>query len=131
MLNENKVKVMTKMAMYESGQGAEDEKINMYYKRDYVSYKTLVSAIWMTVGYAAMVALIACIFFEEILKRLSVNFLIAFIVAIVALYLAVLLLDVIGASQFYNRKYTEARRRLKKFNHNLTRLNRMYDKERR
>lgn len=131
MLNENKVKVMTRMAMYENGQGAEDKKINMYYKRDYVSFKTLVSVIWMTIGYAMIVALGACIFFDEILKRMSVDFLIAFIIAIVALYLAVLLLYVIGASQFYKKKYTDARRRLKKFNHHLTRLNRMYEKERR
>lgn len=131
MLNENKVKVMTRMAMYENGQGAEDKKINMYYKRDYVSFKTLVSVIWMTIGYAMIVALGACIFFDEILKHISVDFLIAFIVAIVALYLAILLLYVIGASQFYKKKYTDARRRLKKFNHHLTRLNRMYEKERR
>ena len=130
MLNENKVKVMTKMAMYENRQGAEDKKINMYYKRDYVSFKTLVSAMWMTIGYAVVVALVACIYFDEILKRMSVDFLIAFIVAIVVLYLAILLLYVIGASQFYKRKYTDARRRLKKFNQNLTRLNRMYEKER-
>ena len=64
MLNENKVKVMTKMAMYENRQGAEDKKINMYYKRDYVSFKTLVSAIWMTIGYAVVVALVACIYFD-------------------------------------------------------------------
>lgn len=131
MLNENKVKVMTKMAMYESRQGAEDIKINSYYKRDYVSFKTLVSVLWMTIGYLMVVALGAGVFMDEILKRLSLNFIIMFIIVVVALYLAILLLYVIGASQFYKKKYSDARQRLKKYNHHLTRLNRMYEKERR
>lgn len=131
MLNENKVRVMTKMAMYESGQGEEDIKINRYYKRDYVSFKTLVSVLWMTIGYIMIVALGVCVFSDEILEQISVNFIIAFVIAIVALYLAILLLYVVGASRFYKKKYLDARHRLKKFNHNLTRLSRMYDKEKR
>ena len=35
MLNESKVKLMTRMAMYESKQGEEDFKISSYYKKDY------------------------------------------------------------------------------------------------
>lgn len=131
MLNENKVKVMTKMAMYEEGQGGEDIKINSYYKRDYVSFKTLISIIWMTIGYILVVALGAGIFIDEILEHLTVNFLVMLAIGIVGMYLALLLLYTIGASQYYKKKYLDARHRLKKFNHNLTRLNRMYEKERR
>lgn len=131
MLNENKVKAMTKMAMYESRQGIEDIKINSYYKRDYVSFKTLISIIWMTIGYILVVALGTGIFLEEILEHLSVDFLVMFVICIVGMYLALVLLYAIGASQFYKKKYSDARQRLKNFNHELTRLNRMYEKERR
>ena len=131
MLNENKVKVMTKMAMYENGQGAEDKKIGSYYKRDYVSLKTLISIIWMTVGYFLIVALVGCLFLDEILKRLTIDYLIMLAIAIVVLYLAILLLYIVGANQFYKRKYSDARMRIKKYNHYLTRLNRMYEKEKR
>ena len=130
MLNENKGKVMTKMAMYESRQGAEDIKINSYYKRDYVSFKTLVSIIWMTIGYIMAVALGIGIYVDYILEHLTLDFIVVFIICIVGLYLALMLLYIIGANQFYKKKYSDARQRLKKFNHNLTRLNRMYEKER-
>lgn len=40
MLNESKVKLMTRMAMYESKQGEEDFKISSYYKKDYRSFHT-------------------------------------------------------------------------------------------
>ena len=41
MLNESKVKLMTRMAMYESKQGEEDFKISSYYKKDYRSFHTI------------------------------------------------------------------------------------------
>ena len=34
-----------------------------------------------------------------------------------------------GDGNFYKKKYSDARRRLKKFNQDLTRLSRMYEKE--
>ena len=55
MLNESKVKLMTRMAMYESKQGEEDFKISSYYKKDYRSFHTFATIIWVTVGYAVAV----------------------------------------------------------------------------
>lgn len=129
MLNENKVKIMAKMAMYEGKQGSEDIKINSYYKRDYVSYKTLISVLWMTIGYVLVLALGVGFFLDEILDRLTLDFIVMFAISIVGVYLLLALLYVIGASQFYKKKYSDARRRLKKFNQDLTRLSRMYEKE--
>ena len=64
MLNESKVKLMTRMAMYESKQGEEDFKISSYYKKDYRSFHTIATIIWVTVGYAVAVGIgvIACYF---------------------------------------------------------------------
>lgn len=131
MLNENRIKVMARMAMYEKKQGDEDLKINAYYKRDYVSYKTLISVIWVTIAYALVVVLAASIFLDEILQKISVDFIVMSMIGVVGVYLCIMLFYVIGASTFYKKKYSDARERLKKFNHNLTRLNKMYEKERR
>jgi len=51
MVNENKVKIMTKMAMYEHNEGTEDIAVSTYYKKDYMSLKVLISLIWVTFGY--------------------------------------------------------------------------------
>lgn len=42
MLNEERVKMMIKLASYEEGQGKEDFKVNSYYRKDYVSFRTIV-----------------------------------------------------------------------------------------
>ena len=46
MVNEEKVKLMNKMALYEEKYGKEDFKIASYYKKDYVSYQTIFTVIW-------------------------------------------------------------------------------------
>ena len=131
MLNEDKVKLMTKMAMYESRQGAEDFKISAYYKKDYSGFHTTVTIIWVTIGYVIAVAVGALAFMSDIIKRFNMTFLVMLLICLATGYIVTVILYGIVASRFYQKKHGDARQRVKKFNHDLTRLNRMYEKERR
>ena len=71
MLNESKVKLMTRMAMYESKQGEEDFKISSYYKKDYRSFHTIATIIWVTVGYAVAVGIGVIAFLDELMGNLE------------------------------------------------------------
>ena len=79
MLNESKVKLMTRMAMYESKQGEEDFKISSYYKKDYRSFHTIATIIWVTVGYAVAVGIGVIAFLDEMMKNLNMQFLVMLI----------------------------------------------------
>ena len=57
MLDERKVKLMTRLAFYEQTQGKEDFKISAYYRKDYTSLHMLCSFIWVTIGYVLVVGL--------------------------------------------------------------------------
>jgi len=46
-------------------------------------------------------------------------------------YLVLVIFYGIVASHFYGTKHEKARKRVKQFNHDLTRLNRMYEREKR
>lgn len=131
MLNEDKVRLMTRMAMYESNEGAEDFKISAYYRKDYSSFHTIVTIIWVTIGYAIAVGVGALAFMEEIIKHFNMPFLIMLCICLVTGYIVAIVLYGIVASRFYQKKHNEARQRVKKYNHDLTRLNRMYEKEKR
>ena len=75
MLNESKVKLMTRMAMYESKQGEEDFKISSYYKKDYRSFHTIATIIWVTVGYAVAVGIGVIAFLDELMGNFfPINF---------------------------------------------------------
>ena len=49
MLDERKVKLMTKLALYEETHGKEDFKISEYYRKDYVGLHSICSFLWVTV----------------------------------------------------------------------------------
>ena len=129
MLNESKVKLMTRMAMYESKQGEEDFKISSYYKKDYRSFHTIATIIWVTVGYAVAVGIGVIAFLDELMRNLNMQFLV--MLAVIIGYLVLVIFYGIVASHFYGTKHEKARKRVKQFNHDLTRLNRMYEREKR
>ena len=51
MLNEEKIRLMTKLAIYEQGEGKESIKSNKYYKKDYVGLKMINTAITITLAF--------------------------------------------------------------------------------
>ena len=86
MLNESKVKLMTRMAMYESKQGEEDFKISSYYKKDYRSFHTIATIIWVTVGYAVAVGIGVIAFLDELMRNLNIWYLLFFMESLLPIF---------------------------------------------
>lgn len=131
MLDKEKVKLMTTLAFYEQNEGKEDFKINEYYRKDYVGYHTLCSVIWITIGYACIVGLLVFAGLDMILAHLSKGMIITMVLVAIMSYLVLVILYTLVASRVYDKKHRTARQRMKRFNHNLTRLLKMYEKEKR
>lgn len=131
MLNEKRLKLMTRMAIYENHDGKEDFKISEYYQKDYASLNTWKSIIWVTIGYAIIIGAILLIFLDKIFNVTTISGLLVIVGAIVTGYFMVIVITGIIAHDFYKKKHIEARKRVKRFNNNLTRLGRMYEKEKR
>jgi len=127
MLDKQKVKLMTELAFYEQNQGKEDFKINEYYRNDYASFHTLCSIIWITIGYACVIALLSIVFLDFILAHVSKAMLITAGIMIVAVYIVLVVVYALVSSRVYKRRHREARQRMKIYNHNLTRLLKMYE----
>lgn len=129
MIDEKKVKLMTRMACYESKEGKEDLKISAYYRKDYVSLHTLYSIIWVTFGYGLLILLIAAGSFDKLMGAMSMGLLIALCIAVVLGYVAVVAGYAVATHIMYNKKHQQARMRVKKYNHDLVRLLKIYEKE--
>lgn len=129
MLNENRIKLMTKMAAYESTQGAEDLRISSYFRKDYVSLNTLITILWITVGYALLAGLFFLVNMDSLLERLTLERMIMLAAAVVAVYLILVIVYGIGANLFYKGKYNRAKQRVKQYYRSLSRLGKLYMKE--
>lgn len=129
MLDKRKVKLMTRMASYEQNEGKQDIKISAYYRKDYASLHTLFSILWVTVGYVCFIALIGLGSFDTLVDGMSMGLMITLGIIVIAGYFFVVIAYAIAAHHIYNKKHKDARTRVKKYNHDITRLLKMYEKE--
>lgn len=130
MVNEEKVKLMNRMALYEEKQGKEDFKISAYYKKDYSSYQTIVTLIWATIGYVLLMGMLAVAFLDTFLEKAGILAIVFLTMAAIALYVVLLVSYGLFASRYYQKKYTRARGRVKRYIRLLVQLERFYNNER-
>lgn len=129
MINEEKVRLMTKLALYEKQGGDKDIKVSEYYRKDYTSFHTIISLIWVTLGYALLLGMFAIIHLESLLDKMSQSFLIVIGASIVIGYIIVLFVYGMIAFGIYRQRHNNARHRVKRYNRDLIRLIKMQDRE--
>ena len=129
MLDKRKIRLMTKMAIYEKKYGEEDIKISGYYKKDYSSLNTWITLIWVSAGYLLAAALLVLCGADAILEGLTFLKLLVLIAIAAGAYFALLIIYGIGSGKFYRRKHTQAKQRVKKYYRDMSRLEKIYKKE--
>ena len=129
MLNEDRIKTMTDLAIYESTDGEKEIRISGYNQKDYVGLNMLTTALWVTVGFFLIAGLVAVVFTEQIFAALTINNIIYYGIVIVAVYLVVLVTYLIAAYRLYSRRHRDARTNVKDYYGKLRRLERQYKKE--
>ncbi len=131
MLDKNKVKLMTELAMYEQNEGKEDLKLCEYYRKDYVSLHTICSLIWTTIGYGLLVGIIFIVCMDYLLGHMTGVIVLLLIGVIGFGFLFLLVLYGVITAHVFSERHKAATRRLKVYNRKLIRLLKMYKKEKR
>ena len=129
MLDKNKLKLMVRLSNYEQGVGKDNLRISNYFKKDYVSFNTLLTAIWVTLGYILVVGLYMLVNLETVLDDLTLQGIIYLATIIVGIYFLVMLTFCVGAALFYSRRHQDAKNHIKKYYKDLSRLEKILDKE--
>lgn len=129
MLNEERVKHMTKLAFYETKGGSDDMKVSFHFKKDYIAFNTFWSALWMTLAYIALVVIVVIAFMNGVLETLPSQQLMTLILSFLGIYFVLLIAYVRCAKQIYKKKHARAYHRVKKFKDGLEQLEKMYEKE--
>lgn len=129
MLDENRVKLMTRLALYEQTEGKEDFKISEYYKSDYIGMHVICSILWVTVGYVIAGVLVVLAGLEDLMAKMSMGLLVTLLIGAVAGYFVTVIVFAVVTRHIYNKKHQDARQRVKLFNHDLIKLLKLYEKE--
>lgn len=129
MLDEEKVRLMTKLAFYEQTQGKEDLKVDEYYRKDYTGFHTICSVIWITIGYICVVGIVGLACLDWIFAHFSKNLMIMMGGSAVVAYVVLMIIYAFISRYIFDHKYKGARQRVKVFKHDLIKLLKMYEKE--
>ena len=129
MIDKSRIKLMTKMACYDQKLSEEDTETYGYFKKDYISLRTLTSALWISLAYAIIVVAGIFCYIDRIINNMSIGKLIMMVVIIFATYIVLLVGYCVCAHRFYKKKYTNAKKRIKRYYKQIVHLQRIYAKE--
>ncbi len=129
MLNEERIKLMTKMAAYESNEGRRNMSIGSYFRGDYVELHVLKSIACATISYIILFGLFIYYDFETFMQDIYKKDLVKF-GKDVLLYYCIF----VGAYAFisyviYSYRYSKAKKSLKRYHYNLKKLSALYEQE--
>ena len=127
MLNEERVKLMTRMASYESGEGKKSMNIGKYFRGDYISVQVLKSTINATIAFVICFALYLFYDLERFLQDIYDMDLLQFAKDVLLIYVVVVVGYGIISYLIYSSRYKKARKSLKTYYNNLRKLSGLYD----
>ena len=129
MLNEEKIKIMNKLAMYEQGEGKKYLPVSRYYRSDYIGLALIKNFFLVTIGYCLILAGIAAYFGEYLVDNIHKMDLVAVGRNAVIGYVVVLVDFSVATYIQYSVKYHKAKKSVKEYYQELTQLNKIYSRE--
>ena len=129
MLNEDRIKLMTKMASYEANEGKKNVSIGSYFRGDYIGLQVIRSIVSGTVGFLIVFAMFIFYDLETFMADIYKMDLLQFGKNVIIAYLVFVIVYALISYGVYMYRYTKAKRSLKMYYNNLKKLSYLYDKE--
>lgn len=128
MLNEEKIKSMTRAAVYENGPEKKNIEISHYYRTDFLGLQMVKSAVAYTASFLILAAMWAMGRIEELMLNLTRgDYLEKLLMTIVLLFAAGLVLYEAAVYAYYSAKYQKAKKSVNEFNAYLKHIHKFYE----
>lgn len=127
MLNEEKIKLMTSIAMFEQKEGKRIFPLSCYFKSDYISRHLLSGFFGYTMCFLLGTVLWALYYMEMILSSLSIDMLLSFGQRFCLLYLGGLFLYLLTTLVVYWKRYDYSIAGMRVYVAKLKRLEKRYE----
>lgn len=129
MVNEEKVILMTKIAMYKESLGREDLEKGKYFQSDYVKLNCLKTIVSSTVLFIVVAAAYVYYNLADIMEQLTEIDYLELASSLVLTYAVVCVAFVLLAWVLYTYRYMKAKPKLIRYNQNLKKLIEFYERE--
>jgi len=129
MINTERVKNLTKIALYEQKEEKQQRQTGLFYKSDYIGKELIKSFFSATIAYGIMLILWAISSIEAFLKSINNLEIVQSVVMILLLYIGFLALYLFVTYLVYASRYKTGRVKLKEYVDLLKTTNKMYERE--
>ena len=126
MLNENKIKMMTKMAIYEKNEGKSMLKTARYFKGDYIAFGILKSVIATTFAAIILLTMYFLCNAEGMIQQINNLDYVGLAKKISLYYVLMLIVFSIISGIVYYYRYEHTRKGIKRYFSRLNKLERFY-----
>ena len=128
MLNEEKVRHMTKAAAYENGPEKKNIEISDYFRGDYLGLQLVKSGIAYTIAFLIMLVMWAMGRMEELMLMISrPEYFENLIKMLVVLYISGLVVYEIAVYVYYSAKFRHAKNSIKGYHTYLNNIHKFYE----
>lgn len=126
MVNEERVKLMTRMAAYEEGDHKKNKNIVCFFRSDYISLQLLKAFIANSIAFAILFGLYVLYDFEIFMKEIYQMDLFGFIRSVLIVYVIYILILAVITYVVSLYRYNRALQNTKLYYLNLKKLSKLY-----
>ena len=128
MLNEDKIRLMTRLSVYEEKAGKEDLKINEYYHMDYIGMNVIKEVVSVTVAFVTVLIMIAFYYMEELLVQIIGMDYKSLGIKVLTVYLGVVAVYIVLEIVFTQIKDRAAKKRMSVYFKDFRHLRKYYER---
>ena len=129
MINEEKVRIMNRLALYEKTEGRKYLPISKYYRSDYIGLALIRNFFLVTIGYVLVIAAGGLYYGEYLMDNIHKMDVMDIGIDILIGYAAVLVFYTILTYIQYTVRYHKAKKSVRGYYEELTKLEKMYNRE--
>lgn len=129
MVDQERVREMTKLAAYEKHEGKRCRQVTRYFRGDFVVRELLKGFLCGTAAFGIFVLMWGVCHLEELIENLDSIDLIQLGIAILVRYVIFLVIYLAAVDIYANVYYAEGKKRTKRYYRHLKRLGRMYEEQ--
>ncbi len=129
MINEERLQHMIRLSQFDENDGKSCKPMTQYARKDYVALQMLISFVTGTLSYALLFGLWALQSVDELFAWINTMEIQTLVMIFVLTYLAFLVFYLGVTYIVFHVKYTEGRKKVKKYYASLKKVNQMYERE--
>ena len=129
MVNEDRVKQLYKIAVYEQNEEKEHREAGLYYRSDYIGKEVVKSFFTGSIAYLIMVTLWVISNWSLVMYQINTLEIINTLITMVVLYIIFLMIYIFATALIYYSRYKHSKKKLDEYVDNLTAVHAMFERE--